>query len=57
MENNNCFISELNVVVDIGLNNKTVQCQHNTINSGTILVGIQSLIFISGNFIAAKGKC
>ena len=55
VENNN-YISVLNVAVNTGLNNRTVQCQHITINS-TIIVGIQSLIVTSGSFITAKEKC
>ena len=45
---NDCFRSELNVTASASLNNKTVQCQHNSIASGTITVNETAITIASG---------
>ena len=44
---NNCYISQLNVTISTSLNNKTVQCAHNS-DVGTNTVDEASLNVISG---------
>ena len=45
---NDCFRSELNVTASASLNKKTVQCQHNSIASGTIPVSETAVTVTSG---------
>ena len=43
----NCATSELNVMVDSSLNNKTVQCQL-TSNSGMPTIGVATIMLMTG---------
>ena len=45
--NNNCYISQLNVTVRASFNNKTVQCILNS-NEGTTIIGESVLSVLSG---------
>ena len=45
--NTNCYTSQLQVFVTISLNNTTIQCTHDSIDSGQILIGSVSTIIIT----------
>ena len=47
VENDNCYVSQLNAIVSTTFNGQSIQCEHNT-NTGTRLIGESVLNVVSG---------
>ena len=50
VEDNNCFVSQLNVTASTNFNRKTVVCGYSS-NTGPIFIGNETLNVISGNIM------
>ena len=48
VQDNNCFISQLNITVDAEFNNKTVYCVHDSVTNSSLTIGTAILRVISG---------